>query len=142
MRKILCAQTDIDKIEILSSFIKPRQSEEEKKSSFDIEPMIKKIREDSSRQKQQINAEHEKTMRTLKERGQYGGLYSGKDSKRKSGHKKRKPIGFWDKKGYYWDWKTPHWKTVNLKTCYMVYSYDEKKVVDAPSPQRLAEQAQ
>lgn len=66
MRKILCAQTDIDKIEILSSFIKPRQSEEEKKSSFDIEPMIEKIKEDSSRQKQQINAEHEKTMRTLK----------------------------------------------------------------------------
>jgi len=43
MRKILCAQTDIDKIEILSSFIKPRQSVEEKKSSFDIEPMIKQI---------------------------------------------------------------------------------------------------
>ena len=133
MRKILCAQTDIDKIEILSSFIKPRQSEEEKKSSFDIEPMIEKIKEDSSRQKQQINAEHEKTMRTLKQRGQFGGLY-GKDSKRKSGHKKRKPIGYWDKKGFYWDWNAYHRDTVNMRQCYKVYSYDEKKLVDAPSP--------
>ena len=76
MRKILCAQTDIDKIEILSSFIKRRSnSEEEKKSSFDIDDKIKEIKEDSSRQKQQINAEHEKTMRNLKRTGQFGGLY-------------------------------------------------------------------
>ena len=50
MRKILCAQTDIDKIDILSSFIKEKQKHldemrpySDDKKGFDIDPKIQRI---------------------------------------------------------------------------------------------------
>ena len=60
MRKILCAQTDIDKIDILSSFIKEKQKhldemrpndDSDDKKPFDIDPKIDRIKKNSESKK-------------------------------------------------------------------------------------------